>query len=98
MIIEINTDALGRDTDSLRTQLQGLRTDLGSLTQSMNSLNQTWEGTAKGAYMSQYESDRQNMENLCKTLEEFIRFLDYAKTQYQEGDRKVKAAVAQISV
>lgn len=98
MKLEINTDALGRDTDRLREQLTGLRRDLDSLTASIEALDQTWEGTAREAYMVQYQSDRQNMENLCSTLEEYIRLLESAKTQYLDGDSKVKMAVAQIRI
>ena len=98
MKLEINTDALGRDIDSLKTLSKNLKSDLQQLTASMEALNTSWEGTAKTAYMLQYRLDQSKMQQLCNTLDDYIKTLEYAKTQYQNGDNQVKSAVSQIRI
>lgn len=98
MRFEIDTDALGRDIGELRIQLQSLKKELADLNTGMEALNSTWEGAAKEAYLLQYHSDQQNMEQLCKTLESFIKTLDYAKSQYMNSNNQARQAVLQIQV
>lgn len=98
MILEIDVNALGRDIDSLRSLSANLENALNSLTESMQSLNQTWEGTAKNVYLGQYQIYELQMQQLCKTINEFIKTLVYAKEQYQICDNNVKSAVSQIQI
>lgn len=98
MKFEISTDALQRDIEELRTLSGQLKNNLRELNASMQALNQTWEGTAKTAYLAEYQEDQQQMEQLCKTVDEFIQTLVYAKGKYVNSDNSVRSAISQIRV
>ncbi|MCD7746717.1 MAG: WXG100 family type VII secretion target [Lachnospiraceae bacterium] len=98
MKMEVNTDTLKSDISSLKSYKSSLQTRFNALSDGMNSLNDSWEGSAKQAYMEQYQADENTVRDILTALDEFIQMLEYARSEYQTCERSVHSAVKAIKI
>jgi len=98
MKLEINVDALKNDIGSLNSYRSNLQSRIDELSDGMNSLNNSWDGTARQAYMIQYEADETTIRDILTALDEFIQTLEYARDEYQNCENAVNSAVKAIRI
>lgn len=98
MKLEVNIDTLKSDITKLNSCKSTLQNRLAALSGGMSSLNDCWEGSAKQAYMTQYQADEDTLRDILTALDEFIQTLEYAREEYQTCENAVYSAVRSISI
>ncbi|MCD8076177.1 MAG: WXG100 family type VII secretion target [Lachnospiraceae bacterium] len=98
MKLGINIDALKSDIGTLNSYRSNLQSRIEELSNSMNSLDSSWDGTAKQAYMTQYDADETTIRDILAALDEFIQTLEYARDEYQNCENAVNSAVKAIRI
>lgn len=96
--IAVSTENLGRDIARLRTVLNNLRKNKDKMVQEIEQLNTMWKGPANQMFAKQFALDCRSFDNLCRTIEEMIKAMENAKTEYEKCDNKVNALVNAIRI
>lgn len=94
----VSTDNLARDTGRLREMLNELRQNKEKMTGEIGELNRMWKGPANEMFVKQFQSDCLSFDRLCKTIEEMIQAMEYAKTEYEKCDNRVNELVRAIRI
>lgn len=96
--IAIDTKKLQNDTENLKNVLKRLQTEKTKMIQEIQELNTMWKGKANQQFAQQFQLDCQSFENLCNVINEMIRALENAKTEYEQCDSKVNSLVCAIKI
>lgn len=80
--LRVNYAELGRiDTEMWQT-LQDAYNKIEQLKEVMDSLNSMWEGPAHDAEMARFQTDYDNMKELCRVYLDLINRLEIIYTDY----------------
>lgn len=96
--IEIETRSLGQDRDNIQNQTEAVRGKLGQLQSSMENLFSMWEGPAKDAFMAQYSTDYEFMQDFLKEMEKYVQAMSYAQQEYDKCENDVAQIVGAIQI
>lgn len=96
--IAINTTTLSRDIELLQQQLNIVKTDLNKMYNAVRVLDGMWDGPANQAFNNQFNHDRNDMLELCNTIQKIINCMEYAKKEYNTCEADVNNIVASISI
>ena len=94
----ISTDNLARDIERLRNMLSELRRNKEKMVEEIEELNTMWKGPANDMFVKQFQSDCTYFDRLCKTIEEMIQAMEYARTEYEKCDNQVNGLVRAIRI
>jgi len=97
-IIEVNTSTLAADTDDIENAVKAIRADMTQMFQEITELNTMWDGKANAAFTTQFVSDKEAMEELCKNIDSLVESLRFAKTEYDKCENQVHSTVAAIKI
>ena len=96
--IAINTWTLSGDIETLQQQLDIIRNDMSKMYEAVHVLDSTWEGPANEAFNIQFRQDREDMLQLCNTVQKIIDCLKYAKKEYDSCESDVSSIIASIAI
>lgn len=94
----VSTDNLARDIERLRGMLEELKRNKNKMVEEIGELNAMWKGPANDMFVKQFQSDCVSFDRLCKTIEEMIQAMQYAKTEYEKCDNRVNGLVRAIRI
>lgn len=92
--IEVDTDALHRDTQYLRTQLNITRHHWKTLQGAMDTLNSMWSGPANQTMRTRFQKDEESVMALCGLLERLIGKMEEAERLYGRCAAEVREIAA----
>lgn len=95
---EVDTGILRQNTDDFSQQLNKMRSLFDDMFDGVNSLDSMWAGKAHDAFKTQFAADKETCEAFCKSVDEYIECLDYAKKEYDDCENKVHAAVDAVKI
>lgn len=96
--IEIDTMALDRDRQTIQSELESVQTEIGRLGEKMESLGSMWEGPAHNAFMSQFHTDYEFVQEFAGEIRAYIETMEYAGKEYERCEDAVRQAVESIRV
>ena len=96
--ITINTWTLSGDIETLQQQLNVIRTDMDKMYDAVRVLDSMWDGPANEAFNVQFNSDRNDMLELCNVVQKIIDCMEYAKKEYNSCEADVGSIVASIAI
>lgn len=94
--VEVDTAALDRDTETIKRLLARITTELNGMYDSVERLDRMWTGEANRAFMKQFADDRTSMTGICSDVQNLIASLESASKRYENGENRVRDAVARI--
>lgn len=98
MDIEINTDILKSDASSMGDKVSILRSTMEQMNSAVLEMSGMWEGTAHDSFVTQYNSDYENMKEICDIVDKIIDCMNYAVTQYDQCDTEVKDVINALRI
>lgn len=96
--IEINTSALNRDVSALTSVLRQVRSEIEGMYEAVRVLDRMWEGPANEAFVQQFNTDYQNMQELCKAIQGLIDCMRNAGASYTGGENQVADIISAIRI
>ena len=96
--ITVNTWTLSSDIETLQQQLNVIKTDMDKMYDAVRVLDSMWDGPANQAFNVQFNSDRNDMLELCNTVQKIIDCMEYAKKEYNSCEADVGSIVASIAI
>lgn len=96
--IEIDTMALGRDRQTIQSELDRVRTEISRLKEAMVNLGTMWEGPAHDAFMAQFNTDYEFVQEFGNEIGTYIETMEYAQREYQKCESEVNQAIASIRI
>ena len=96
--ISINTSTLSQDIEKLQQQLNRIRNDLNKMYQAVHTLDTMWDGPANAAFNMQFNKDKNDMTELCNTVQKIIDCMEYAKKEYNFCEAEVGSIIDSISI
>ena len=96
--ISINTSTLSGDIDKLQQQLNIIRNDLSKMYQAVHTLDTMWYGPANAAFNMQFNKDKNDMTELCNTVQRIIDCMEYAKKEYNSCEGEVSGIIDSIAI
>lgn len=91
--IEINTDALSRDTGEIQTQINNIRSEMQGMFEAVQELNSMWKGEANSAFNVQFAKDYEIMGEMLQCLDKYAEALQYAQKEYCICESNVLQAI-----
>ncbi len=96
--IEIDTTALNRDRQTIQSELERVRTKINQLREKMVNLGTMWEGPAHNAFMSQFHTDYEFVQEFAGEIKAYLETMEYAEREYERCEDAVRQAVDSIRV
>lgn len=96
--LKVNTDRMRNDAEDLASRLTQSRTRLQELCAAMDTLLSYWDGPASQAETQIYQAEKQNMDQLCKLMDELINELSSDASAYSTCEQQVADAVNALRI
>lgn len=96
--IRINTKTLQSDTSVIDKRLKNVVKKIESMQADVTEMNRMWEGEANKAFQKAFQDDIQVMGELCKSIQEIIRYEVNAKAEYDSCENKVASMISSINI
>lgn len=96
--IEIDTMALGRDRQTIQSELDRVRSEISRLKDEMANLGAMWEGPAHDAFMAQFNTDYEFVQEFGNEIGTYVETMEYAQTEYQKCEAAVNQTIASIRI
>ena len=96
--IRVNTRTLKKDRDDIQKDITVVRKKISAMRQDVEQLNKMWSGSANAEFNKAFTDDIKKLENLCKMLDEIVKYETTAKTEYDTCENKIENLVSSISV
>lgn len=96
--IEIETRSLAQDRDTIQSQTEGLKTKMNQMQEQMERLSGMWEGPAKEAFMTQFQTDYAYMMDFLAEMNKYVQAMTYAENEYNKCENDVAQIVAAIQI
>jgi WXG100 family type VII secretion target len=96
--IAVNTSTLASDIETLQEQLDMVKKDINDMYGAVQTLDSMWDGPANEAFKTQFRQDYKDMQELCKTVQQIIKCMKYAKKEYNVCENEVNDIVASIQI
>lgn len=96
--LKVNTDRMCNDVDDLTNRLTQSKARLQELCAAMDTLLGYWDGPASQAETQIYQAEKQNMDQLCKLIDELINELSSDASAYSTCEQQVADAVNSLRI
>ena len=96
--LKVTTDRMLNDVDDLTSYLTHIKTCMQELCTAMDTLLSYWDGPASEAEMQVYQAERQNIDQLCKLVEELIDEMSNDASAYNICEQQVADAVNSLRI
>lgn len=96
MNIEISTAQLNAGTKRFHDLVDRLDSTRAQVMSCLTELNGMWEGNAHDAFVAQCAVDEEMLEDLITNLNNLVKCLEYAESEYVSCDESVKEKIASI--
>ena len=96
--IEIDTKVLQTDIEAMKTQLNAIKKDMNKMYEAVQTLDRMWNGPSNDAFNQQFLIDKSDMDDLCTTIQNIIKCMEFARKEYNNCDNQVNSIVLGIGV
>ncbi len=96
--ISVNMTDLGSCVSTLEEKVQGLRNEMQKIFQEITELDAMWDGPANTEFNTQFQADREAMDNLLKTFDTIVGNYDFANKEYIKCEDEVHNIVSSIAI
>lgn len=96
--LKVNTDRMRGDAQDLANRLQQSRNRLQTLCTTMDALLGYWDGPASQAEARVYQAEKQNMDQLCRLMDDLIQELTSDASVYSTCEQQVNDAVNSLRI
>ncbi len=96
--IATNTDTMKSDIDKLNAYLAQASGELNDMFEAIKELSGTWSGTAHDEFDTQFTADYNAGTELCKTVQDIINCVDFAKGEYVKCETQVADIISAIAI
>ena len=96
--LKVNTDRMRGDAEDLASRLTQSKTRMQELCSTMDTLLGYWDGPASQAEMQVYQAEKQNMDQLCKLMDDLIDELSSDASAYSTCEQQVADAVSSLRI
>lgn len=97
-IIEININTLANDIGDMQAELKALRDEMKFAFDAVTELDSMWNGPANDAFNKAFDMDHQAMNDMCKTIESLIGYMENARDEYRKCESAVSAEIDSIRI
>lgn len=97
-IIEINIGTLAADIGEMQTELKGLRDEMKAAFDAVTELDSMWNGPANDAFNQAFQQDHQAMDEMCKTIDSLIGYMENARDEYRRCEAAVSEEIDSIRI
>lgn len=94
--LEVNIIALSNDIVRLNEIASNLRNKSSRMFEELEALNAMWEGDAHDAFKLQLANDKVSVDELLKTVNSVIEYMNYAKHEYEICEDGVNSEISSI--
>lgn len=94
--IKVNTQKLKNTADSVQEELNNIKKKLKEMQGDVATLNGMWEGDANEEFNKSFEDDIEDLEIICKNIQELIDYEVRAKNKYNNCEQKVSELINSI--
>lgn len=97
-IIEINIGTLANDIEDMQTELKALRDEMKFAFDAVTELDSMWNGPANDAFNQKFQQDHEAMNEMCKTIDSLILFMENARDEYRKCEGAVSDEIDSIRI
>jgi WXG100 family type VII secretion target len=88
-VLEFNTDTLNTQAKKIKKIADDLKKNQKKLTSSLETLREDWQTSAGDKFFEQYDEKwTHNLDNHIKLLNDLVKELQYAASQYEPVERE----------
>lgn len=87
--LEVNIPSLKSTRGSVKDSVESLDKMLREMYESVRELNSTWEGPNHEEFTEKFERNHENMEELNRSLETYVKTLKKAESLYGKCEEEV---------
>ncbi len=96
--VEINTKNLNRDRFNMSSELNSIQNSMKEMFESIKELDTMWEGNAKSEFINQFIKDYATLNDICKSMVEFMDCMKYASEEYSRCKNTVNDLIEAIKL
>lgn len=96
--IEIDTSLLAQDRDRIQEEVQSLKICIAQVQEQVEQLSDMWEGPAKEAFLNQFWSDCDFIQNFFTEMDTYTEAMEYAQKEYEKCDNDVAQIIGAIEI
>lgn len=96
--LKVNTDRMRGDAEDLSGRLKQSQNRMQTFCSTMDALLGYWEGPASQAEAQIYQAEKQNMDQLCKLMDDLINELSSDASAYNTCEQQVADAVNSLRI
>ncbi|BCN29971.1 WXG100 family type VII secretion target [Anaeromicropila herbilytica] len=86
-LIQVTAARLRSEAEKLRTYNSNYKAQVSSLETVEGELNSMWEGEAKTAFHTAFQSDKVQMDNFYNAIEKYIQSLLTIAQKYEQAEQ-----------
>ncbi len=94
--IAVDTQILHSDTENVQWILDEAKAEVANMHDTIMELSRMWEGSAHDAFLTQFRSDCEKMQELFNTIDKLIESMRYANKEYNVCEAAVRAVIDSI--
>lgn len=98
MKFDVETGQVNTMVQSYQETLNQISQNREKMYQALESLNGMWQGSAHDAFIAQYQSDNQEMQQLIRELQRVAENISKARAEYDTCEQNVKSEIAAIQI
>lgn len=91
--LKVNTNRMASDVQQLTTRMEQAKEHGEKIKAAMDALNAMWEGQARDAEKQSFDTEYQNVVNLCDLVRQMIDELSAAREAYETCENQVMDTV-----
>lgn len=96
--IGVHTGRMNQDIKALWQGLAQARSHIRQLSHQMDALNRMWEGAANETMRQRFQTDYENMQELCSFLQQLITELETSCAAYDACENNVSNLIGTLSI
>lgn len=85
-LIQVTAAQLKAQAEKLRDYNSNFKTQVSSLETIEGNLNSMWEGEAKAAFHTAFQSDKVQMDNFYNAIEKYVASLNVIAQKYEQAE------------
>lgn len=97
-MIEINIRTLDNDIGDMQNEVKALRDEMKQAFNAVTELDSMWNGPANDAFNRAFQQDNEAMEEMCRTIDSLIGFMENARDEYRKCEVAVSSEIDSIRI
>lgn len=97
-IIKCNTGTLKTDSQSVEKYVKDIKKEIGEMKADVKTMNSMWDGAANDAFNKAFNSDIDELYDLCDKIMSIYYYEENAVSEYNKCEKKVADLVSAINV